>query len=39
MNHTALIFLRSAPGKPWTRLEGFVNPDVVVNEYREFSKQ
>ncbi|NOU12854.1 MAG: SCO family protein [Methylococcaceae bacterium] len=39
MNHTSLILVRAAPGKPWTRLEGFVNPDAVVNEYRTLSKQ
>lgn len=39
MNHTSLILVRAAPGKPWTRLEGFVNPDTVVSEYRMLSKQ
>jgi protein SCO1 len=34
MNHAALIFLRPQPGKPWVRLEGFVSPDVVVDEYK-----
>ena len=34
MNHSSTILMRSAPGKPWSRLEGFVSPDAVISEYR-----
>lgn len=33
MNHTAVIFMRTAPNKPWLRLEGFASPDAVIREY------
>jgi protein SCO1 len=33
MNHTSMIFMRSAPNKPWVRLEGFASPDTVIHEY------
>ncbi len=36
MNHVAVTFLRAAPGKPWVRLEGFVPPDELVKETRQF---
>lgn len=35
MNHLPVTFLRAAPGKAWTRLEGFAPPDEVVKTYRE----
>lgn len=38
MNHTSLILMRAAPGKPWIRLEGFVNPDAVIDEYHSMTK-
>lgn len=34
MNHTSVVLMRMAPGKPWLRLEGFVSPDAVIQEYR-----
>jgi protein SCO1/2 len=34
MNHVPVTFLRTAPGKPWIRLEGFVTADRLVDEYR-----
>ena len=34
MNHSSTILMRYAPGKPWSRLEGFVSPDAVISEYR-----
>jgi protein SCO1/2 len=34
MNHTAVTYLRPAPGKPWLRLDGMVAPDDLVAEYR-----
>lgn len=35
MSHTPLTLLRAAPGKPWTRIEGFVTPDELLHRYRE----
>jgi protein SCO1/2 len=34
MNHTPVMLMRAAPGKPWLRLEGFVTPDELVDDYR-----
>lgn len=34
MNHSSTILIRYAPGKPWSRLEGFISPDAVISEYR-----
>ena len=34
MNHVPVTYLRIAPGKPWTRLDGLVGPDEVIKEYR-----
>jgi protein SCO1/2 len=35
MSHTAVTLLRSAPGKPWLRIEGFVSPDELVDDYQK----
>lgn len=35
MSHTPLTLLRAAPGKPWTRIEGFVTPDELLHHYRD----
>ena len=35
MSHTPVTLLRSAPGKPWLRIEGFVTPDELVDDYRK----
>jgi protein SCO1 len=35
MSHTAVTLMRAAPGEPWLRIEGFVTPDVLVQEYRQ----
>jgi len=32
MNHTPVTFVRTAPGKPWVRLDGFANPDQILHE-------
>lgn len=37
MNHRPLFFLRKAPGQPWVRLEGFVTPNELLEEYRQLS--
>jgi len=34
MNHSATIFLRDEPNKPWVRLDGFPSSDEVISEYR-----
>jgi protein SCO1 len=35
MNHQPTTFLRSAPGQPWVRLDGFYGPTELVSEYRK----
>jgi protein SCO1/2 len=35
MNHQPTTFLRAAPGKPWVRLDGFIGPTALVDEYRK----
>jgi protein SCO1/2 len=34
MKHSFAIFLRSAPGKPWVKLDGFLKSDDIIAEYR-----
>jgi protein SCO1 len=34
MSHTAVMLMRASPGKPWLRIEGFVTPDQLVDDYR-----
>lgn len=34
MNHTAVTYMRAAPGKPWIRLDGMRSPDDLVKEVR-----
>ena len=34
MNHNPVTFLRSAPGKPWVRLEGFATAKDLLKEVR-----
>jgi protein SCO1 len=35
MSHTPVMLLRSAPGRPWLRLEGFVTPDELLDDYKK----
>ena len=35
MSHTPVTLLQSAPGKPWLRIEGFVTPDELVDDYQK----
>jgi len=35
MSHTPVTLLRSAPGKPWVRIEGFATPDELLAELRK----
>jgi len=37
MSHSPVTFLRAAPGKPWLRIEGFITPDELVEDYRLLS--
>jgi len=39
MNHLPVIFIRSAPGQPWVRMEGFASPDDIAREYRMLARQ
>jgi protein SCO1/2 len=39
MNHTPVTFLRAAPGRPWTRLDGFATPSELLKEYRRLAAQ
>lgn len=38
MNHTAVILMRSKPGQPWLRVEGFLSADAVYQEYSALSR-
>jgi protein SCO1/2 len=38
MDHAAIVFLRSAPGKPWVRFDGLVDPATLVREYRAMQR-
>lgn len=38
MNHSSVLLLRSAPGQPWLRLEGFFSPQPVVEALNQTSK-
>lgn len=33
MSHTPITLLRAAPGKPWLRIDGFVTPDQLMEQY------
>jgi protein SCO1/2 len=35
MNHQPVTFLRAAPGKPWVRLDGFIGPTALLDEFRK----
>ena len=35
MSHTPVTLMRSAPGNPWLRIEGFVTPDELVDDYQK----
>jgi protein SCO1/2 len=34
MNHVPVTYLRSAPGKPWVRIDGFVSPEELLQDYK-----
>jgi protein SCO1/2 len=35
MNHSPVFFIRPAPGKPWTRLDGFATVSDLLSQYRQ----
>jgi protein SCO1 len=35
MSHPAVTLLRAAPGLPWLRLDGFITPDELLQQYRQ----
>ena len=35
MNHNPVTLMRSAPGRPWLRIEGFVTPDELLQYYQQ----
>ncbi|TLZ23404.1 MAG: SCO family protein, partial [Gammaproteobacteria bacterium] len=35
MSHTPVTLLRSTPGKPWLRIEGFITPGELVGDYQK----
>jgi protein SCO1/2 len=35
MNHQPTTYLRSSPGKPWVRLDGFFGPAAMVSEFQK----
>ncbi len=35
MSHTAVTFLRAAPGKPWVRIDGYPSAEELAREFRE----
>jgi protein SCO1/2 len=35
MNHQPTTFIRSSPGKPWVRLDGFYAPSALVSEFQK----
>ncbi len=37
MNHTAVTFMRAAPGKPWVRLDGLSSPDDLFKEFQKLA--
>ena len=39
MKHTATIFLRDTPGKPWIRLDGFLNANDIIAEYQKLKPE
>jgi protein SCO1 len=39
MSHEPLTLLRSAPGKPWVRIDGFARSDDLASEYRKLVRK
>jgi protein SCO1/2 len=39
MSHPAVTLLRAAPGMPWLRLDGFITPAELLDQYRQLSAE
>lgn len=39
MRHEPLTLLRSAPGKPWVRIDGFASPEELAREYQKVAQK
>jgi protein SCO1/2 len=39
MRHEPLTLLRSAPGKPWVRIDGFASPEDLAREYQRVAQK
>lgn len=39
MSHAPVTLVRAAPGKPWLRIEGFITPDELLQQYRHLLEQ
>ena len=39
MNHSPVTFVRTAPGDPWLRIDGFVTPDELLERYHQLMQQ
>jgi protein SCO1/2 len=37
MNHTPVTLMRSAPGRPWLRIDGLATPGELLEEYRRWT--
>ncbi len=37
MNHEPVTFMRTGPGQPWTRINGFISADDLVHEYAKLA--
>ena len=35
MSHTPVTLMRMAPGRPWTRIEGFVTAEQLLRNYHD----
>lgn len=39
MNHAPVTFVRATPGAPWLRIDGFVTPSELLEQYRRLTHQ
>lgn len=39
MGHSSVTLVRAAPGKPWLRIEGFVTPGALLQQYHHLLEQ
>jgi protein SCO1/2 len=38
MNHSSLTLMRSAPGKPWVRIDGFASPKDLMTQFGKLTE-